>query len=99
MRDSPRLARVETVALPRPRLRLMLMSGRLRGTEMQPVHQIVEFIFAAGDEGERDDLSLGEQDERALAHDDLIAQGLGEISAQQLPRLNFQCIRLAFGVE
>jgi len=39
------------------------------------------------------------QDERALAHGEFIADGLDEISAQQLPPFNLQRIRFAIGFE
>jgi hypothetical protein len=75
------------------------MCGRFCVAEVETVHQVVEFIFAAGDEGERNDLTLREQDERALAHGELVAPRLDEIGAQQLPPFNHQRIRFAFGLE
>jgi hypothetical protein len=41
--------------------------------EMQAVHQIVQFIFAAGNEGEGDDLTLRQKNKRALAHGEFVA--------------------------
>jgi len=73
--------------------------GLSRRAEMQTVHQVVEFIFTTGDESKRDDLTLRDQDERALAHGEFIADGLDEISAQQLPPFNLQRIRFAIGFE
>src|SRR6266446_10985478 len=76
---------------------------------MQPVHQVVQFILAASNEGERDDLSLRKHHERALTHSELVvaclniarlaAERFAEISAQQLPRLNFKRIWFAFGLK
>ena len=66
---------------------------------MEAVHQIVDLIFAAGDESERDNLALGEQDKRALAQGDFLAAWLAEISPQQVPLLNVERIRFALGLE
>jgi len=47
-------------------------------------------LIAARDEGERDDLTLRQQYERALAHGEFVASHFDEIGAQQLPRFHLQ---------
>jgi hypothetical protein len=69
---------------------------------MEAVHQVVEFILAAGDERKRNDPTFREQDESALAHGEFVTgrlnfERLDEVRAQQLPRFNFQRIRFTIG--
>src|ERR1039458_1533050 len=71
---------------------------------MAALHQIVALLLAARDESKRDDLALGEEGERALAHGELVAgclnfAWLAEIGAQQAPRLDFERIGFAFGLK
>src|SRR5882724_3177098 len=71
---------------------------------MKAIHQVVQLVFASGYEGERNELTLHEQDQRALSHGELFVvrlnfERLDEISAQQLLRLHLQHVGFAVGLE
>ena len=66
---------------------------------MKSVDEVIDFILAARDEGERDDLTLGEQDERRLMHGEFIGERLGEISADELTGVDLRNVGIAFDLE
>ena len=85
------------------------MSGRLRGAEMEAANKVIEFVFAARNERERDDLAMREQDERRLVHrerllaclviNSLGAELLAEVGSDKLPRVDLDYRGIAFRLE